>query len=331
MDHGDMNPGKFMGIAMAFWHAFTVHAAVKLDVFTVMGGDRLSGQEAAGRLGGDVRGVTTLLNALTALGLLHKKDDTFENTPFSLSYLSKESPGYLGHIVMHMYHLVESWHRLDQAVLNGRPTRPRAIVRSEEEREAFLMGMFNIAMGTAPGAVKEIDLSGRKQLLDLGGGPGTWAIHFCLENPGLRATIYDLPGTRPFAEKTIARFGVSDRVAFQAGNYLEDRIEGQYDAVWLSQVLHGEGPDACRAMIRKAVSILEPGGIILVHEFVLNNDMAGPLHPALFSLNMLAGTREGRAYSEQQIMDMLLEAGAREVRRLPFHSPNESGIVAGTV
>ena len=279
----------------------------------------------------DERGVTTLLNALTAMGLLEKSDDLFCNTNFSREFLCRDSEKYMGHIIMHMHHLVESWHHLDEAVLAGRPTRSRAIMRNREEREAFLMGMFNIAMGTAPAAVREIDLRGRRHLLDLGGGPGTWAIHFCLANPGLRATVFDLPGTRPFAERTIERFGVGERADFQEGDYLKEDIKGRYDVAWLSQILHGEDPDTCQEMIRKAVSALEPGGLIMIHEFILNNDMAGPLHPALFSLNMLTGTEAGRAYSERQIMDMLERAGAGDLKRVPFRSPNDSGIIAGTV
>jgi hypothetical protein len=329
MKEGEMNPGKLMGIAGAFWQSCTLHAGVKLDLFTILAEESLTGEEIAGRLGGDARGVTTLLNALTAMDLLSKSKGVFADTPLSRAYLSRNAPAYIGYMIMHQYHLVESWHRLDQAVLTGRPSRSKASIRGGEEREAFLMGMFNVAMGMAPRAVKEIDLSGRRHLLDLGGGPGTWAIHFCLQNPGLRATVFDLPGTRPFAEKTIARFGLSDRVMFEAGDYLKDQIHGRYDVAWLSQMLHGEGPEACRAIIRKAAGALEPGGLLLVHDFVLDNDMAGPLQPALFSLNMLTGTQEGRSYSEQQIMDMMREAGARDIRRLPYRSPMETGIIAG--
>ncbi len=191
------------------------------------------------------------------------------------------------------------------------------------------MGMFNAAMLLAPQAVKEVDLKGRRLLLDLGGGPGTWAIHFCLANPDLRATVFDLPATRPFAEKTIGRFGLSDRVSFQEGDYLKDDLKGGYDVAWLSQVLHGEGPDTCREMIRKAVGALVPGGLLLIHEFILNNDMAGPLQPALFSLNMLAGTEAGRSYAERQIMEMMSGAGAKDLKRLPFHPPGQTGIIAG--
>ena len=156
-------------------------------------------------------------------------------------------------------------------------------------------------------------------------------IHFCLNNPGLKATVYDLPATRPFAEQVIARFGVSNRVQFQEGNYLEDEIEGRYDVAWLSHILHGENPKDCQIIIEKAVATLKPYSLVMVHDFILNNDLAGPLFPALFSLNMLTGTKGGRSYSEEQIMDMLAKAGAKNMKRHPFRAPNDSGIVAGTV
>ncbi|MBT8331044.1 MAG: methyltransferase, partial [Deltaproteobacteria bacterium] len=165
----------------------------------------------------------------------------------------------------------------------------------------------------------------------LGGGPGTYAIHFCRHNPDLKATVFDLPTTRPFAEQTIKRFELSDRIDFQAGNYLKDEIKGRYDAAWLSHILHAEGPDGCHQIIQKAVAALKPGGIIIIHEFILNNSMDGPLFPALFSLNMLLGTEAGQAYSEQQLRDMLSAAGAKEINRLPVRTPNDSGIITALI
>jgi hypothetical protein len=191
------------------------------------------------------------------------------------------------------------------------------------------MGMFNLAMGLAPQLVPQIDLSTRKHLLDLGGGPGTYAIHFCLNNPGLRAAVYDLPTTRPFAEKIIKQFNLSDRIDFRDGNYLTDPIEGHYDVAWLSHILHGEGPEDCRMIIQKAVDALDPQGTIIIHEFILNNSMDGPLFPALFSLNMLLGTDSGQSYSEQQLSGMLLAAGVNNIRRIPLKSPNDSGLLVG--
>lgn len=331
MNPEEWNPGQLLGLSGSYWNACTVHGAVKLGIFALIGREWRRAEEVAEKLQGDLRGVTMLLNALAALHLLIKKQDRYANTEFSNNFLVRESPQYLGHIIMHHHHLVEPWSKLDQGVLTGRPTRGEHFHEDPVVRESFLMGMFNIAMGQAPLIAATVDLAGRRRLLDLGGGPGTYAIHFCLKNPQLRATVYDLATTRPFAEQTIQRFGVADRVAFQGGNFLEDKILEKYDTAWLSQILHGEGPEEAQQTVNQAAAALEPGGLILIHEFLLNDNLDGPLFPAVFSLNMLVNTEKGQSYSEGQIKDMLARAGARDIRRIPVQTPNDSGIIQGVI
>ena len=327
----DWNPGELFEISGFFWKTCVLHTAVKIDVFTVIGDRRLTAGEIAQKVDGAARGLERLLNALVAMELLAKQNETYANTSSGRELLAKDSPRYLGHIIMHHHHLLESWSQLDQAVISGQPRRDRSSYSKEEWRESFLMGMFNLAMGLAPQIVPALDVSDRQHLLDLGGGPGTYAIHFCLNNENLRATVCDLPTTRPFAERTIQQFNLTDRIKFMDGNYLEDPVEGRYDVAWLSHILHGEGPEDCRMIIQKAVDALEPGGMIIIHDFILNNSMDGPLFPALFSLNMLIGTESGQSYSEEQIMDMLAAAGARDIRRIAINTPNDSGIIVGYV
>jgi hypothetical protein len=331
MDNAEWNPGTLLATSGGYWKTCALHAAVQLDVFTVMDDQQLSAEAVAEKLQADPRAMGMLLNALTAMALLKKSGSLYVNTPEAKTFLSKSSPGYIGYIIKHHHHLVASWSQLDQAVQTGGPIRTRAWHSNDNARESFLMGMFNMAMMLAPRIVPNIDLSGRRLLLDMGGGPGTYAIQFCLNNPGMEAVVFDLPTTRPFAETTIGKFGLSDRVRFQPGSYLEGPIKGSYDVAWLSHILHGEGPEDCQRIIQKAVSALSPGGMILIHEFILNNEMSGPLFPALFSLNMLLGTASGQAYSEQQLSDMLAVAGARNIHRIAIDSPNDSGIIAGVV
>lgn len=313
------------------WQAFALQAAVKLDVFSAIGRESLSAETAAHRLQADLRGISTLLNALCAMKLLVKEKGTYRTTAASAALLCKDSPRYLGHIIMHYHHLSSSWLRLDEAAREGRPLRIDLLERSEEEQESFLMGMFDLASPLAPQIAELVDLSRRRRLLDLGGGPGTYAIYFCLKNPELKATVYDLPSARGCAQKTIERFGLSDRISFQEGNYLEDPLPGRYDVAWLSHILHSEGETACAAIIGKAVAALEPAGMMLVHEFILNDAMDGPLFPALFSLNMLLLTPQGRSYTDAQLKGMLSKGGVQDVHRLSFQGPNGSGIIAGVV
>jgi predicted O-methyltransferase YrrM len=327
----EWTPEKILRLSGDYWKTCALHTGVKLDVFTIIGDGCLSATDIAGQIKGDFRGVTMLLNALTAMGFLFHTDEGYASTPAAKSILSKDSDHYLGYMIMHHHYLMESWSQLDKAVKTGKPLRTRSSLSDATRRESFLMGMFNIAMKVAPAVAAAVDLSQRRHLLDLGGGPGTYAIHFCRANPQLRATVYDLPETRPFAEKTIAKFGLADRITFAEGNFLKEDLPGTYDVALLSHILHAEGPGDCRKLIRKAVSALQPGGLIMIHEFILDNTMDSPLHPALFALNMLLGTPAGQAYSEEQIMDMLTEAPVKDIRRIPVETPNDSGVIIGYV
>ncbi len=321
--------GRLLEVSGSYWQTCALHAGVKLGIFTALGRSQLTAEDMARRTASSLRGTAALLNALTAMGLLARDGDRYRNTDESWTYLVEESKEYIGYMILHHHHLMESWARMPAAVRGGRPIRKRSTFRNREVRESFLMGMFNLASRLAPKIVREVDLTGRKHLLDLGGGPGTYAIHFCGRYEGLRATVFDLKTTRPFARKTIRRFGMGDRIAFRAGNYLEDALGDGYDAAWLSHILHGEGPEDCRKIVSRAAAALEPGGILVVLEFILYDTKDGPLHPALFSLNMLLGTPEGRSYSDSEIRDMLTAAGLRDVCRLPFRAPNDSGLIAG--
>lgn len=324
----DWNVGKLLALSGKYWETCTLHAGVKLDVFSEIGNKDASADDLAERLGSDARGMETLLDGLSAMGLLVKEKNRYINTPESRSLLVKGSSQYIGFMIMHHHHLVEPWSRLDEAVRSGRSVG-QSVVRDDETRESFLMGMFNLAMAIAPGAAREIDLQRKKSLLDLGGGPGTYAVHFCLANSGLKATVADLATTQPFAEKTVSRFGLSERINFMPCDYMNEVIKGRYDVAWLSHILHGQGPDECEMILQKAVSALDEGGSLLVHDFILNNISDGPLFPALFSLNMLVNTERGRSYTQVQIQEMMTKAGLRHIERLPFNGPNDSGIMVG--
>ena len=206
----DWTPSALLHASGMYWESCAIHAAVHLDVFTPLSGGPMTVTELADRTGCVPQSLDRLLTALCAMGLLIRQGETCELPPFSRDHLCRGNPGYLGHIVEHHRHIMPSWSKLDESVRENRPTRHRSSVDTEDtgERESFLMGMYNIANAQAERSVPHIDLSGRSHLLDLGGATGAYAIHFCRRNPGLSATVFDLPTTRPFAERVIADSGM---------------------------------------------------------------------------------------------------------------------------
>ena len=128
------------------------------------------------------------------------------------------------------------------------------------------------------------------------------------------------------------RFGLTERIGFLGGDFNTQPITGgPYDVAWLSHILHSNGPEHCRDMIRKVMAVMEPGGLILIHDFILDDNKDAPEFAALFSLNMLVNNPQGRTYSEEEITWMLREGGAKEIGRHAFRGPNSSSIISAKV
>ena len=324
------NAERLLRTSGSYWEACTLHTGVSLEVFSHLGDERLTAGDLAAKIGVSERGLSMLLNALSAMGLLVKEGKYYTNTAEGKVLLIKKSPRYCGSLISHHAVLINYWSQLTHAVTTGQPVKT-VPYKDGEERETFLMGMFNLAMSSAPQIAELIDLTGRRSLLDLGGGPGTFAIHFCLANPELHAVIFDFPESGSCALRMVRQFDLEERIDFMGGNYLEDEIGGSYDVAWLSHILHADGEKDCQEIIRKTKSVMKPGGLVLVHDFFLDDTGVSPLFPALFSLNMLINTPQGQSYSDAQIKDMLCMAGLKEVKRIPFRGTNDAGIICGTV
>lgn len=327
MDQQPWTPQRLMKLSGGYWETCVLHSLVALDVFTRIADRRIGAWELARQVNAPEDAVARLLNAAVAMGLLTKDARGYANTPSSRSFLCADSKQYMGFIIQHHHLLMEAWSRLPEAVTTGKPIDHPQRVTPYKRRESFLMGMFNLAMQLAPQLVPVVDLGGCRTLLDLGGGPGTYAIHFCRHYPHLKATVMDLATTQPFAEETIRRMGMEAQVTFQPGDYLSDPIVGTFDAVWMSHILHAESSDACQGIIQMAADCLNPGGVVVIHDFFLDETMDRPLFPALFALNMLVATENGRVYSQRQISDMLEQSGLVDIRRLDFKGPTDSGLI----
>ncbi len=316
----DWTPDSLIAFSNSYWEICALHASLALDVFTPLKDGAMTPSALAAKLGCSERGLSALLTALCAMELLVRKDGKVALTPFSETSLCRGTDSFVGHIILHHRDLMPNWSKLDEAVREGRSTRGEKpnYSRSDEEREAFIMGMYNMAFIRSAQAVKAVDFSGRVRLLDLGGGPGSYAVRFCQTYPDLHAVIFDIPTTRPFAEGVVARHGLSDRIRFEGGDFFTDPLPKGFDVVWISHILHGSNDEESARLLSRAMECLNPGGQLLIQEFMLEDSCDGPLFSALFGLNMLCGTPAGKVYTESELKQLLEQAGACKIRRLPM-------------
>ncbi len=82
MNTQEWHPGTLLELSGYFWKTCSLHAAVKLDVFTAAGDEAFTAKELASKLNVDNNGLERLLNALTAMTLLSKSGNKFSNTIF---------------------------------------------------------------------------------------------------------------------------------------------------------------------------------------------------------------------------------------------------------
>jgi predicted O-methyltransferase YrrM len=259
-----------------------------------------------------------LLNALVALGVIAKQDDVFRNTPEAARQLCGESRLAL----MHTVHLWPRWSTLTECVRDGRAVarQPRE-ARGEEWTTAFIAAMHRNATERAALVVEAVGAGAVRRMLDLGGGSGAYSIAFARANPELRAEILDLDAVVPIARGHIERAGLAERVTARAGDLGAASYGQGFDLVFISAICHMLGPEDNRAMLRKSLEALAPGGRVVIQDFILERGKTAPRNAALFALNMLVGTEEGSSYSEDEYAEWLRETGCTEIRRVRLPGP----------
>jgi 2-polyprenyl-3-methyl-5-hydroxy-6-metoxy-1,4-benzoquinol methylase len=253
----------------------------------------------------DARATEILLDALTALGLLRKRGTTYRLLPPAKHFLLPDSPWYQGDMLRHADTLWKNWSGLDEVVRTGKPNRS-----GSRHHDVFIRAMHNNAVLHAGAVIGSIDLRDVRTALDLGGGPGTYSIE--LAKRGIQVTLFDLPNTVEVARETIAHAGAKG-ITFRGGDFHFDDLGGGYDLVIISQVLHSLSGVEARALLAKVHLALAPRGRAVIHEFRLDEDRAGPVPGALFSVNMLVNTTAGRSYAPREMRTWLREAGFRSL------------------
>lgn len=303
-------------LARQFMSSRVLLTAVELDVFNTLAGDEKTSAEIAGMLRSDPRATDRLLNALCGLDLLQKREGRFSNTAAGKKLLVKDGSEYLANLA-HMAHMWGTWTTLTDAVRTGSAVVARGNEGwSEHRRQAFIDAMHARARRQAPVVAGLLDLSKVDRVLDVGGGSGIFTAAFAQERDGLTGTVFDLPEVLPITRVYLEQAGMTDRIDTAAGNYNTDPLPGGYDLVFCSAIIHIENDEGNRALVRKCAAALNPGGQLVIQDFVMDDDRVQPPHGAMFSLNMLVATVRGDTFTESEMRQWFEAAGLRDVRRI---------------
>ncbi len=299
-----------MGVSRGYWESRAILTAVELGIFETLGRRRFSAAVVAKKIGADQRGVELLLNCLAGMGTLEKSGSSFAIAGPMLPHLTAGPESALGMLHHHAV-LWENWGRMTDIVRSGKTTPSRSSFRrGPEEAKAFTMAMRAGALRLAPGVAAELNLKGRKHLLDLGGGPGVYAAYIARANPDLKVTVVDLPDVVNVGKKLTREYpDVKSRITFFAADLDRDPLPKDADSAFLSHVIHGQSEEEVRALFARVAAALPKKGLFIVRDFFTGPDHTTPPSTSLFALNMLVNTTAGRTYSSAEVSIWLKDAG----------------------
>jgi 2-polyprenyl-3-methyl-5-hydroxy-6-metoxy-1,4-benzoquinol methylase len=139
----------------------------------------------------------------------------------------------------------------------------------------------------------------------------------------------DWKGVLKVASEHAAKMGVGARHKAMPGDAFTTDWGKGYDVALVTNFLHHYDAATCTTLLKKIAGSLNPGGRVVVLEFVPNEDRVSPPMPAAFAMLMLAGTQAGDAFTLSELTAMLTAAGFNDVSAHPLHGP-ETVVVART-
>jgi predicted O-methyltransferase YrrM len=302
-------------LARAFFRSRILLTAYELGLFTALGDGRKTSAEVAEELQTDPRATDRLMNALAVLGLLHKEEGRFANAEAAARCLIKGKAEYMAGL-MHTVNLWDSWSTLTDAVRAGTTAFERPGGEAGERRtDAFIAAMHYGGSQRAERLVAMLDLDDVSRVLDVGGGSGAYAMAFARAKAGITAAVFDLPHVTPLARRYVEAAGLSDKVEVVEGDANVDELPRGYDLVFMSQLLHSNSAEENEALIANGAASLNPGGRLVIQDFIVDEGRTGPPQAVIFALNMLVNTAAGDTYAEAEIRGWMEAAGLADVER----------------
>jgi 2-polyprenyl-3-methyl-5-hydroxy-6-metoxy-1,4-benzoquinol methylase len=327
MSEAKVTRERIMQYGFGFGPPLILEAAVRCHVFDVLDPGPKTAAEVAAETRMSPRGARMLLNALVGLEFLTRQGDRYALAPGAETLLVSTKPGFAGAMFRHTSRqLIPHWVHLTESVLTGKP----AIAVNQEGQGAeffreFVEDLFANNYGSAQALADELKVAQAKvpvNVLDIAAGSGVWSIALAERSPQVRVTVVDWPAVIPVCRKVTAQRGVGDRYRYVAGDLLAVDYGGRFEVATLGHILHSEGEQRSRALLKKVFAAMAPGGTIAIAEMIPNEERTGPPLALIFALNMLVHTDEGDTFTFGEMSAWLREAGFVKVRQLEVQGPS---------
>jgi 2-polyprenyl-3-methyl-5-hydroxy-6-metoxy-1,4-benzoquinol methylase len=305
----------------------TLGAAAAHSLFTHIEKGAGTAEELAKAADISVRGAQALLDAMVALQLVQVAEGKYVNSPEASFYLVEGKAAYLGtHAKMVFSPFGRSFLELPEVVRTGQSRfEQTADVMDNPFWEELVLAIVPLALPVTQALVEHLEFPkmNAPKVLDIGGGSGIFSVALLGANETATATQIDWAAVNRISERFVGRHGVGDRFRTIDGSFKTTDLGEGYDVVIYSNVAHQESPEENTAMFARIKKSLEPGGVLVISDFVLNDDRT-PNHPwtGIFHSFMLLQSKAGATWRQADYRSWLAKAGFDEIEFASTMSPS---------
>ena len=306
-----------MRLGYAFREAKALLSAVELGVFDTLAEQSLPLEALRQQIGIHPRGARDFLDSLVALGLLARDaDGRYSNRPIADHYLVRSRPTYLGQLFDHLStREYPHWHMLTRALRTGQAQfgtqsigHYPELYADQENVETFAGAMSGGSLLVARALVAKFAWRRYRTMIDIGAAEGCLPVHLARTHPHLAAAGFDLPAVGPVFERYVRAHGLSDRVKFHPGDFLNDPLPAA-DVLVMGRVLHNWDLATKKMLLAKAFAALPADGVLIVYERLIDDERRTSSSGLLDSLNMLVMTDGGFDFTANDCIGWMKEAG----------------------
>ena len=310
---------RLQNIAQAYGQSAALMAAVEIGVFTAISNGAGTFSEIAEAVSIHPTNAERLVVLLCAGDLVVKRDGRLANADDTERFLVEGKPSYMGPWITFTKPQWNEWGRLAEHIRTSDLKDMGALDSfTVDDARRYHRSTYAIGLGAGRRFVRQVDLSGRSKIMDIGGGSGAYCIAAAQVHSDITAAVLELPVVCEVTREFLAENDVSDRIEAVPCNFTKDPFPKDCDVAIMASNLPMYDRSTIAAVIAKAFDALLSGGEMHLLGEMTNNERIGPWGPAYWGLGQAISDSKGLAHSEADVIGYFEQAGFVDVQLIDF-------------
>ena len=310
-----VTPEPIMKIALGYMAAKFLFAANEIGLFEALAQGPASLEELSKHTSVPLRTTGIVAAAMVGLGLIEQEGERYRNGEAAATFLTGKPSIDLRPMLRYQDVIsYPMWTKFGEVVRAG-GREPQFGKLDEIQQQIFSAGVeaFTAPVATTLGAT--YDFSHHQRLLDIGGGTGSFLLAVLRKYPGLRGTLFELPGACAVARQRLSQEPEKARIEIVEGDVFKAPLPQGHDVLLIANTVHVLSAAHNLELLGKARATAQVGARLLLVDLWTDATHSQPLAAALMSGQFLIMAGEGQTYSEQEADEWLKQTGWRKLER----------------